>query len=76
MASDVAWGAITAGATAAVIGFPIAAIAAIALEIAGRRRPWVIAVTGLLMAWIVGFALLTSEDALGIRLVSIAIVRR
>jgi hypothetical protein len=74
LASDLAWTAITSATTGALVGAPIAVLAAVGLALAGRRQPRVEAIAAILIGSVLGFSLLTAEREPAIRVLAILAV--
>jgi hypothetical protein len=69
--SDLAWTAITSATAGAIVGAPIALVAAVVLALAGRRQPWVEAIAAILIGLVLGFGLLMSDQEPAIRVIAI-----
>jgi hypothetical protein len=65
--SDLASTAIVAIGTVVIVALPIAVVATIALELTGRRQPWLIWITVGLLGFLFGLSLLLSDDDPGFR---------
>ena len=72
--SDLAATAITSATAGAIVGAPIAFVAAVALALAGRRQPRVEAIAAILIGLILGFGLLTSDEEPAIRVIALLAV--
>jgi hypothetical protein len=71
--SDLASAGLVAIGTAVIVALPVAALVTIGLELTGRHRPWARAITVGLLGFMLGLALLLSDDDASFRVFTIVV---